>query len=64
MTGSGTVTATDGCSCGVGNAPLLEGPAHETMVLAATESATMRVMRVAAPGMLVRRATRGVDVVS
>jgi hypothetical protein len=34
------------------------------MVLAATESAIMRVMRVAAPGMLVHRAARGVDVVS
>jgi hypothetical protein len=33
------------------------------MVLAATESATMRVIRVAAPGMLVHRAARGVDVV-
>ena len=64
MLGSGTVTATDGCSWGVGNPPLLAGPAHETMVLAATESATMRVMRVAAQGLLVRRATRGIDVVS
>ena len=64
MMGNGTVTATDGCSCGVGNAPLLAGSAHETMVLAATESAIMRVMRVAVSGMFVRRATRGVDVVS
>ena len=64
MMGSGTVTATDGCSCAVGNAPLFAGPAHETMVLAATESATMRVMHVAAPGMLDHRAARGVDVVS
>ena len=64
MMGNGTVTATDGCSCGVGNAPLLAGPAHDTMVLAATESATMRVARIAAPGMFVHRAARGVDVVS
>ena len=67
MMGSGTVTATDGCSWGVGNPPLLAGPAHETMVLAATESTTMRVMRVmrvAAQGLLGRRATRGIDVVS
>jgi hypothetical protein len=34
------------------------------MVLAATESAIMRVMRVAVSGMFVHRATRGVDVVS
>jgi hypothetical protein len=37
------------------------------MVLAATESTTMRVMRVmrvAAQGLLGRRATRGIDVVS